>query len=119
MQLCLYLFQHKIASKSVLSPLQVVEDVNEGHIITGLSTKAAKNSIELRMAFNNGRGNRDAQVRATGSSWPSLLLPAQNQVLTVLHVICLTSSSSAEHRCHEQGTGTAIHEQADNVLTKC
>jgi hypothetical protein len=47
---------------SVLFPPQVVEDVDEGHIITGLSTRAAKNSMELRLAFNLGRGNRDTQV---------------------------------------------------------
>lgn len=45
------------------SPLsQVVEDVTEGPVVTGLSTRVAKNAEELRGLYNSGRANRDTQV---------------------------------------------------------
>jgi hypothetical protein len=43
--------------------LQVMEDVTEGYVVTGLSSRAAKNASELRSDFNSGRANRDTQVR--------------------------------------------------------
>eukprot|EP00878_Enallax_costatus_P017127 GHUV01017982.1.p1 GENE.GHUV01017982.1~~GHUV01017982.1.p1 ORF type:complete len:104 (-),score=21.15 GHUV01017982.1:527-838(-) len=56
---------HDLYSKgaSVASNLPVLEDVTEGYLVTGLSTKASKNSEEFRTAFNTGRANRDTQVR--------------------------------------------------------
>jgi hypothetical protein len=42
--------------------LQVMEDVTEGYVVTGLSSRAAKNATELRSDFNSGRANRDTQV---------------------------------------------------------
>jgi hypothetical protein len=45
---------------------QVVEDVSEGPVVTGLSTRVAKNAEELRSLYNSGRANRDSQV----SRWP-------------------------------------------------
>jgi len=42
--------------------LQVVEDVTEGHVVTGLSTRIARNAEELRGLYNSGRANRDTQV---------------------------------------------------------
>jgi hypothetical protein len=48
----------------LLLPLfQVMEDVTEGYVVTGLSSRAAKNATELRSDFNSGRANRDTQVR--------------------------------------------------------
>lgn len=49
-------------SMCCLCLLQVTEDVAEGHVVTGLSTRAAKNATELRSDFNSGRANRDTQV---------------------------------------------------------
>ena len=43
--------------------MQVVEDVTEGPVVTGLSTHVAKNAEELRGWYNSGRANRDTQVR--------------------------------------------------------
>jgi hypothetical protein len=43
--------------------LQVMEDVTEGPVVTGLSTHVAKNAEELRGWYNSGRANRDTQVR--------------------------------------------------------
>lgn len=46
--------------------LQVMEDVTEGPVVTGLSTHVAKNAEELRGWYNSGRANRDTQVRGCG-----------------------------------------------------
>eukprot|EP00878_Enallax_costatus_P035224 GHUV01039231.1.p1 GENE.GHUV01039231.1~~GHUV01039231.1.p1 ORF type:complete len:419 (+),score=96.69 GHUV01039231.1:574-1830(+) len=60
---------HDLYSKgaSVASNLPVLEDVTEGYLVTGLSTKASKNSEEFRTAFNTGRANRDTQMMDLGS----------------------------------------------------
>eukprot|EP00877_Chromochloris_zofingiensis_P013932 jgi/Chrzof1/8793/Cz03g24220.t1 len=49
------------------SNLPVVEDVNEGYVVTGINTRASKNATELKAAFNYGRSNRDMQMMDLGS----------------------------------------------------
>lgn len=42
--------------------VQVVEDVTEGSVVTGLSTRVAKSAEELRGMYNSGRASTDTQV---------------------------------------------------------
>jgi 4-aminobutyrate aminotransferase-like enzyme len=51
-----------IACAAAAALLQVMEDVTEGYVVTGLSSRAAKNATELRSDFNSGLANRDTQV---------------------------------------------------------
>jgi hypothetical protein len=53
---------HVLLLLLLLLLLQVMEDVTEGYVVTGLSSRAAKNATELRSDFNSGRANRDTQV---------------------------------------------------------
>ncbi|WIA40562.1 hypothetical protein OEZ86_013904 [Tetradesmus obliquus] len=58
---------HDLYAKGSAGSLPVMEDVNEGYVVTGLSSRAAKNATELRSDFNSGRANRDTQLLDIGS----------------------------------------------------
>lgn len=65
-----YMHQHAVCQRAfhpMHSVLQVVEDVNEGYVVTGINTRASKNATELKAAFNYGRSNRDMQMMDLGS----------------------------------------------------
>lgn len=47
--------------------LPIVESIDEGYIVTGLTSVAAKNSSEMRTAFNQARSNRDTRSMDLGS----------------------------------------------------
>lgn len=59
--------------------MQIVEDVTEGPVVTGLSTRMAKNAEELRGLYNSGRANRDTQVRHCSCSRPAAHFPGFRQ----------------------------------------
>jgi hypothetical protein len=46
-----------------------VEDVDEGSVVAGLKTRAARSAEELRSVFNQGRANRDTQARGAWRWW--------------------------------------------------
>lgn len=45
----------------------MTEDVNEGPVVAGLSTRLARSAQELRTLYNAGRASRDACVMDLGS----------------------------------------------------
>lgn len=48
-------------------PQQVMEDVSEGPVVTGVSSRVARSAEELRAAFNSGRANRDSNVSGSAA----------------------------------------------------
>lgn len=51
------------------TPPQLFEDLDEGYVVSGVSTCTARNAAELRAVFNTGRSNRDLQVGGRGQGW--------------------------------------------------
>jgi hypothetical protein len=80
--------------------MQVVEDVTEGSVVTGLSTRVAKNAEELRGMYNSGRANRDTQVSA-GTLLPLSHTRCQlwGRCTKASPAYWLTASRAASHNC--------------------